>query len=118
MTTNLEVIVDGDGHITEDLEAIAGFLPPKFRDHPARALSASLFPPLDHLHAGHFVETPGRRDRGAEIVGPAEWEVFLQEVGIDSTVLYPTRGLSYGKIVSRDWAIAAARAYNDWLYAT
>jgi len=118
MTTNLEMIVDGDGHINEDLEAIAGFLPPKFHDNPARVLNASLFPALDHLHGGHFVETPGRRDRGAALVGPAEWEVFLREVGIDSTVLYPTRGLGYGKIVSRDWSIAVASAYNDWLHST
>ena len=118
MSTNLELIVDGDGHIVEDLVAIAEFLPAKFRDNPARALNASLFPPLDHLHAGHFVETPGRRDRGGAVVGPAEWEVFLQEVGIDATVLYPTTGLSYGKIVNRDWAIATAQAYNDWLHAT
>ena len=118
MTTNLEVIVDGDGHINEDLEAIAGFLPSKFGDNPARVLNASLFPALDHLHGGHFVETPGRRDRGAALVGPAEWEVFLQEVGIDVTVLYPTRGLGYGTIVSRDWSIAVASAYNDWLHST
>ena len=117
-TTNLEIIVDGDGHIMEDLKAMAEFLPPKFRDNPARGLNASLFPPLDHLHAGHFVETPGRRDRKGAFVGPDGWEVFLSEVGIDATVLYPTQALSYGKIVSRDWAIAAAQAYNDWLYET
>ena len=111
-TTNLEIIVDGDGHIMEDLKAMAEFLPPKFRDNPARGLNASLFPPLDHLHAGHFVETPGRRDRKGAFVGPDGWEVFLSEVGIDATVLYPTQALSYGKIVSRDWAIAAARAYE------
>ena len=34
------------------------------------------------------------------------------------TVLYPTRGLSYGKVVSRDWAIELARAYSDWLHQT
>ena len=70
MTTNLEKIVDGDGHINEDLEAIAEYLPAKFRDHPARVLNASLFPALDHLHSGHFVETPGRRDRGADRTTP------------------------------------------------
>ena len=30
----------------------------------------------------------------------------------------PTTALSYGKIVSRDWAIATAQAYNDWLHDT
>jgi predicted TIM-barrel fold metal-dependent hydrolase len=33
-------------------------------------------------------------------------------------VLYPTAGLAYGRIVNRDWALAATRAYNDWLHAT
>jgi len=114
---NLEHILDGDGHVIEDLEGIAQFLPPKFRDNPARARNATIFPPLDHLHAGHFVETPGRRDRLGP-VGPEEWSVFLDEVGIDATVLYPTAGLSYGKVVNRDWAIGAAQAYNNWLHAT
>src|SRR3989338_8485131 len=31
-------------------------------------------------------------------------------------VLYTTRGLSFGKVVSRDWAIDLARADNDWLH--
>ena len=118
MTTNLEVIVDGDGHIMEDIDAMMEFLPSKFRDHPARGINASLFPPLDHLHGGHFVETPGRRDRGGAFVGPDGWDAFMRDLAIDSAVLYPTRGLAYGKIVSRDWAIATARAYNDWLYDT
>lgn len=118
MPVDLETIVDGDGHIMEDFTGIADHLPPKFRDHAARALNVSLFPALDHLHSGHFVETPGRRDRGGAFVGPAEWEQFLSDVGIDTTVLYPTQALGYGKTVSRDWAIAVARAYNDWLYET
>jgi len=37
----------------------------------------------------------------------------MDDVGIESTVLYG--GLAYGKITHRDWAIAVARAYNDWL---
>ena len=41
---------------------------------------------------------------------------FLEDVGIGTTVLYPTHGLSYGNVVSRNWAIDLARAYNDWLY--
>ena len=115
---DLEIIVDGDGHIMEDMESMMKFLPPKFRDNPALGLNATIFPAIDTHHSGHFVETPGRRDRGGAFVGPDGWEVFLDEVGIDATVLYPTRGLAYGRIVSRDWAIAAAQAYNNWLYDT
>ena len=43
---------------------------------------------------------------------------FLEDVGIEKTVLYTTLGLAFGKIVSRDWAIDVARGYNDWIYNT
>ena len=42
----------------------------------------------------------------------------MEDVGIETSVLYTTLGLAFGKIVSRDWAIDVARAYNDWLYNT
>src|ERR1041384_6510880 len=44
--------------------------------------------------------------------------MFLDEVGIGTTVLYTSAGLAFGKVVSRDWAIELARAYNNWLYDT
>ena len=33
-----------------------------------------------------------------------------------SAVLYPTNGLSFGRVVSLDWAIELAKAYNDWMH--
>src|SRR5207253_7479108 len=51
-------------------------------------------------------------------VGPKAWLDFLDDVGIEWTVLYPTVALSYGKIVSLDYAVAVSRAYNDWLHET
>ena len=33
-------------------------------------------------------------------------------------MLYTSAGLAFGKIVSRDWAIELARAYNNWIYDT
>ena len=36
--------------------------------------------------------------------------------GTDWAVLYPTRGLFYGRVIFEDWAIAYARAYNNWLH--
>jgi uncharacterized protein len=100
-------IIDGDGHVVEDDAAIRTFLPPDM------ASLRSVFPPLDHFH-GFVGETPPgsfRRD-----VGPKEWIAFLDDLGIESTVLYPTWGLAYGRIFHRDWAIAATRAYNDWIH--
>jgi uncharacterized protein len=102
-------IIDGDGHVVEDYAAIKKFLPADMRG------IRELFPPLDHFHVFVGETPPGsfRRD-----VGPTEWIEFLDDLGIESTVLYPTWGLAYGRIFHHDWAIAATRAYNDWIHET
>lgn len=108
-------VIDADGHIIEDMAGIAARM-----SQPYRAMiehSGVVFPPLDHLHDARAVETPPQRDK-RKPVGPQGWLDFLADVGIEWTVLYPTRGLAYGKIVSLDYAVAACRAYNDWLYET
>lgn len=112
--TNSEIIIDGDGHVVEDLDAIIELMPRSYREkNKVRAFDP--FPPLDHLHSSNLHDLPP----GAFAkVGPDGWLDFLKDVGIHSTVLYPTRGLSYGKVISRDWAIDLARAYNDWLSQT
>ena len=76
-----------------------------------------LIPPLDHMHVHVGQLLPGSFG-GGKPVGPKEWSVFMSDVGIDMSVLYPTVALAYGKIVDLDWAIAVARGYNDWLYHT
>jgi predicted TIM-barrel fold metal-dependent hydrolase len=99
-------IIDGDGHVMEDGAAIRKRLPAAMRS------LRDLFPPLDHFHSFVGETPPGsfRRD-----VGPKEWLEFLDDLGIERTVLYPTWGLAYGRIFHHDWAIAACRAYNDWI---
>ncbi len=108
-------IVDGDGHVFEDFEGILAQMASPYQEI-ARS-RGTLFPPLDHLHEGRAVETPPQRDRRPR-VGPEGWLAFLDDVGIETTVLYPTVALSYGKIVSLDYAVEICRAYNDWLYQT
>src|SRR5438105_10128418 len=51
-------------------------------------------------------------------VGSNEWQRFMTDVGIETSVLYPTYGLSIGVVTSRDWAVALCKAYNDWLSET
>ncbi|MGH7774144.1 MAG: amidohydrolase family protein, partial [Candidatus Binatia bacterium] len=109
-----EMIIDGDGHVFEDMAAIIDLMPgpyqEKYRERPFDP-----FPPLDHLHSANLHDLPpGSFPR----VGPDGWLDFLEDVGIQSTILYTTRGLAFGKVVSRDWAIDLARAYNDWLHKT
>ena len=102
-------IIDGDGHVIEG-DGLAKFLPPPYTGvGPLRSLR--LFPALDHLHNEPVLSPPG----SFTPAGPEEWAEFLEDVGIESTVLYPTSALAYGNVTSRDWAIALCKAYNDWL---
>jgi len=106
-------IIDADGHIAEDTAAIIAHMPPAYCEK-AQVQPFTPFPPFDHLHAAHLVDMPaGAFNRK---VGPKEWLKFLDEVGIETTVLYPTAGVASSNIVNPDWAIDATRAYNDWLY--
>ena len=43
------------------------------------------------------------------------WLSFLDDCGIERTILYPTAGLATGLIQDNTWAVAVCRAYNNWL---
>ena len=109
-------VIDGDGHIFEDADGISKFLPSPYREDGPWPMHR-LFPPLDHLHVQIGKLLPDAFG-GGKPVGPKEWETFMEEVGIECAVLYPTVALAYGKMADLDWAIAVTRAYNDWLYET
>jgi predicted TIM-barrel fold metal-dependent hydrolase len=111
MTGKKPKIIDGDGHVVEDHSAIAARMPPQYRDRFGSTRSP--YPPNDHLHAAnaHFLP-PGAFAK----VGREGWIGFMEDVGLSSAVLYPTNGLSFGRVVSLDWAIELAHAYNDWIY--
>ncbi|HEX9144634.1 MAG TPA: amidohydrolase family protein, partial [Candidatus Binatia bacterium] len=109
-------IIDGDGHVVEDLASIVKYMPEEYVGRSfSEARGKNPFPPIDHLHSANRHYTP----KGAFAnVGREGWELFLEDVGIGTTVLYTSAGLAFGKIVSRDWAIELARAYNNWMYDT
>jgi hypothetical protein len=71
------------------------------------------YPPNDHLHAANAHTLP---EGAFAKVGREGWIEFMEDVGLTSTVLYPTNGLSFGRVVSLDWAIELAKAYNDWMH--
>jgi predicted TIM-barrel fold metal-dependent hydrolase len=103
-------LIDGDRHVTPDTEGVWRRLPePLQRLHPGR----TLFPALDHLHIAQGY-LPHRPPNGP--TGPEQWERFLDEAGIELAVLYTGYGLAYGRVTNLDWAVAVARAYNDWLH--
>ena len=102
-------IIDADGHVNDRAcqDEIARYMPEGNR-------SSAIFPVLDHLHF-HYLRP---RDNNKELRNPGaeEWLAFLDETGIEWSVLYPTFGLAVGRFVSREWAVAACIAYNRWLH--
>jgi len=115
-TTHSGRIIDGDGHVVEDIARICEYMPQEYIGRSfSEARGKSPFPPIDHLHSANRHFTP---EGAFANVGPEGWESFLEDVHIESTVLYTSAGLAFGKIVSRDWAIELARAYNNWIHDT
>ncbi|MFQ5902915.1 MAG: amidohydrolase family protein, partial [Candidatus Binatia bacterium] len=100
-------IIDADGHINDYAygDEIASYMPKGNQ-------SSVIFPVLDHLHYQYL----RKKREGIGNPDPKEWVAFLDETGIEWTVLYPSAGLAVGRFVSIDWAVAACRAYNNWLH--
>jgi predicted TIM-barrel fold metal-dependent hydrolase len=111
--TGLEQLIDGDGHVIEDIEAIKRYLPDEWRTNTTTR-TQGVFPRLDHMHNSLDVNPPG----AFTDPGPDGWVRFLDELGLDAAILYPTAGLAFGKMIDLDLAVGTARAYNDWLYET
>jgi uncharacterized protein len=131
MTTTLESIdttlFDADGHVHEDLLAIAHRLSEKYRalkvprllDTLSLSNSGGIFPSLGPLSQMPInpvaVQTRTEQENGHD---PASWEYFLDSVGISKTVLYPTGGLTIGRVRDLGYAVDLCRAYNDWIAET
>ena len=113
------MIIDGDGHIFEDGEAIARHFP---YSAAGGRLRSGVFPLNSHIQysltrtpPGAFATTPEGRFQNP---GPEGWLEFMDQIGLRYAVLFPTAGQRIGRIVDRDYANGAARAYNDWLAET
>lgn len=106
-------ILDGDGHIVEDMDAILSRIPAELK-RAAIIQASGPIPQLDNLHTTSWIAPPGSFER----VGPEGWADFLDSTGFGGSVVYPTSGLGFCRIVDPDLAIEVARAYNDWLYDT
>lgn len=123
-TTKLRVF-DADGHIFEDERGIFNFLPGVFRGRE-ELLRSRLFPAMDSWNrtalsiAGRYREgSTSEMYRSANYqITATQWLEFLERAEIEGTVLYPTAALGFGRVKERDWGIALAQAYNDWMYAT
>ena len=105
-------MIDGDGHVMEDLSAIVGRLPPEWKPNTTTRTQGP-FPQLDHMRNHLTINPPG----AFVDPGPDGWQRFLDVLGFEAAVLYPTAGLAYGKMIDVELAVGTARAYNDWLHA-
>jgi len=112
-------IIDGDGHVFEDGEAISRHFP---YSAAGGRLRSGVFPLNSHIQYSLTRTPPGAFATNAEgrfeNPGPGGWIAFMDKVGFEYAVLFPTAGQRIGRIVDRDYACGAARAYNDWLAET
>ena len=107
----LNRILDGDGHVIERDRELFDYLEPPYAKNTT-LLGYPFFPTLDGYNRGAIMARLGTY-QSYEIT-PQLWLDTLDKVGIESTVLYPTAGLTSGMIQDPEWACALARAYNDW----
>ena len=103
---------DADGHVIEQEGDIAEFLEAPFA---GAHLNPRMLPSLDKFHTPNqaFLKAAEGAFKPADA---NRWLEFLDKTDIGWSVLYPTDGLAYGNVVYPEWAVAYARAYNNWLY--
>jgi predicted TIM-barrel fold metal-dependent hydrolase len=94
-------VIDADGHVCDDDEAIRPYVEPRFRNRPLVPHTA-----FDRSVGGKY---------GKDHRDPAVQVADLDREGIDIQVLYGTGTLAMTRIRERELSIAVHRAYNDWL---
>ena len=104
-------ILDADGHIIERDSELFEYLEPPYAGNQT-LLGFPFFPTLDGYHRGAILSRLGVHKEYT--ITAKVWLDFLDGVDIESTVLYPTAGLAFGIIQDPTWAVALARAYNNW----
>jgi predicted TIM-barrel fold metal-dependent hydrolase len=116
-------VIDCDGHIIESLLELA-----EYGDRSVRRVAmgekptgTGPFPSPDGVHFHNMTrlaanDTKGRANASEHRMGSADdWRSFLDRSGLKHTVLFPSLGLSYGRIRDVEYAVSLARAYNDYV---
>jgi len=96
--------IDADGHIVEKNSDIRRFLPEPYSKRAGGLL------PSDGMDTGM-----GGAVGGLEGVDIPTRLKDMDKEGIDVSVLFPTSSFSVNSLIERDYAIAYARAYNDFI---
>ncbi|MBI4525772.1 MAG: amidohydrolase [Deltaproteobacteria bacterium] len=108
-------IIDADGHVLELDDQLREHIGTPYKDLEWHR-SFSFWPGLTMDGYLRSLRNPGGWAGAGTGPNAQHWLNFLDNNGIELTVLYPTQGLTHAAIRDRDWAVALARAYNDWLY--
>src|ERR1041384_2188970 len=101
-------VIDADGHVLERDRELREFLGSEYRPVEGKRE----YPLFAWDGGARGALSPHQREHPS--VGL--WLRFLDATEIQLTVLYPNDGLNIGLQRDRDWAVALARAYNDWLH--
>ena len=128
-------VFDSDMHIMEPPDLWERYIDPQFRSQAPRGRTSenvrdlgTIFPkvPVDTRRTGGTPHRGRNFDKNQDIyrnhaergwTGEVQLEAMDTE-GIDTAVLFPTRGLGILTFPDQDprFAAAMARAYNDWLH--
>jgi predicted TIM-barrel fold metal-dependent hydrolase len=101
-------VIDADGHVIERDRDLRKFLPAPYRGVQGKRE----YPLFSWDGWARGALSPHQREQP----DAALWMRFLDATEIAATVLYPNDGLNIGLLRDADWAVALARAYNDWLH--
>ena len=122
-------LFDADGHVLEDVQGIMAKMPSKwgeamrgrFENPMSKLHGMTILPWLGYLStiptggSGTAISRKGPMEHGEN---PESWEYFLEAVGIERTVLYPTLGLTIGRVRDLEYVKVVTRAWNDWIWET
>ena len=97
-------VIDADGHIVEKDRDIRAYLPQPHCDRQGALVPSD---GLDTSMAGRLGGLEGN-DISTRLKD-------MDREGIDTSVLFPTSSFSLTKFIERGYAVAYARAYNDFI---
>ncbi|MEE8518563.1 MAG: hypothetical protein V3S98_05525, partial [Dehalococcoidia bacterium] len=104
MATSAPNVIDADGHVRDDDKWISQYIEAPYNERPGHVSRAR--DGFDNTRGGTL---------GTRQVDVSVWLDALDRGGIETAVLYPTGSLGAGWLSEPDYAVARARAYNDFL---
>ena len=103
-------VIDADGHLVERESDVLRYLA-----SPWNRRAGGLFPsadqPWDMFLFGEVTQQP-RFTAMSPAEEAAAWLALMDEHGIETSVLFPTRAATLSRLREKDFAVAVARAYN------